>query len=147
VSTHHNSISLRDCREDDLPFLISLRDETMRPHILQSGIPFDRDREFQRVLYRLDCARIIIRNGTRIGLLKVVRDANPWELVQIQVAPEYQRCGIGSMLLTDLLAEARAAGVGVELIVLKQNPAKQLYERLGFCVTGTDDRIYRMRCP
>ena len=140
-----DGVTLRDYREGDLPFLISLRYETMRPHILQSGNTFDDERELPRVLDRLDCARIITKNGERIGLFKVVRDVDPWDLAQIQVAPGHQRCGIGNTLLTQLLEEARAANVGVQLVVLKLNPARRLYERLGFRMIGTEEFVHRMR--
>jgi ribosomal protein S18 acetylase RimI-like enzyme len=140
-----DGVTLRNYCEGDLPFLISLRYETMGPHILQSGNTFDDERELARVLDRLDCARIITKNGEPIGLFTVVRDVDPWDLAQIQVAPRHQRCGIGRTLLTHLLEEARAANVGVALVVLKLNPARQLYERLGFRIVGTEEFVYRMR--
>lgn len=102
--------------------------------------------ELQPVLDRLDCARIITMDGEPGGHLKVIRDADPWELAQIQIAPDHHSCGIGSTLLTHLLADARAAHAGVELVVLKLNPAKHLYERLGFRITDTEEFVYRMRC-
>jgi hypothetical protein len=40
-----DGVTLRDYSEGDLPFLISLRYETMRPHVLQSGNTFDDERE------------------------------------------------------------------------------------------------------
>ena len=140
-----NGVTLRDYDESDFPFLVWLRRETMGPHILQSGNTFEPDRELQRVLYRLDCARIVMKNGERVGHLKVVRDRDPWELAQIQIAPAHQRCGIGKSLLARLLEDARSANVGIELVVLKLNPAKHLYERLGFHIVDEEDFVYRMR--
>ena len=54
----------------------------------------------------------------------------------IAVLPDALGQGIGSQLLTQLLAEARALHPGIVLSVRAQNPAKQLYERLGFTVVA-----------
>lgn len=67
-----------------------------------------------------------------------------WELVQIQIAPAWQGAGIGSHLVRALLEQARQAGAVVRLSVLKANPARQLYERLGFAVVAELDHAYEM---
>ena len=36
-------------------------------------------------------------------------------------------------------------GKNIELTVLKDNPAKNLYERLGFIITGEDEHEYFMQ--
>jgi ribosomal protein S18 acetylase RimI-like enzyme len=44
-----------------------------------------------------------------------------------------------------LIGEATRAGQAVTLGVVKSNPAKRLYERLGFRVTHEDGRKFYMR--
>ncbi|HTP25131.1 MAG TPA: GNAT family N-acetyltransferase [Anaeromyxobacteraceae bacterium] len=137
-------ITLRKYREADWPFLVSLRRETMRQHLVNSGVVIDEAKDLERVKYRLDCAEIIGIEGRDIGLLKVCRDGDPWELVQIQLAPGHQGTGIGRRLIEAVLSDAREAGVGVKLTVLKANPAKRLYERLGFRVVATTQSSFEM---
>ena len=48
-------------------------------------------------------------------------------------------------MLEGVIADARKAGVDVVLSVLKANPARSLYERLGFLVEGEDSHEYFMR--
>jgi ribosomal protein S18 acetylase RimI-like enzyme len=84
-------------------------------------------------------------SGEDIGLLKVARDVDPWELIQIQLLPKYQRQGLGKSLLDAILIEAKAARRSVILRVLRTNPAQRLYERLGFRVIGQNDSAYQMR--
>ena len=55
--------------------------------------------------------------------------------MRIYILPEHQSRGIGTHLVSELLAGARAAGLAVRLRVLKGNPARRLYEKLGFTVT------------
>jgi len=78
-------------------------------------------------------------------MIKVVRAATEWEVVQLQVAPAHQKRGIGSLLLRRLCAEARDAGADLTLSVLKSNPALRLYVRQGFSVVGESSGAYKMR--
>ena len=139
-----SEVQLRPREERDLAFLVSLRAITMYPHILRSGRVIDETTEFERVAHRLDCAQIIMSRGLDIGLWKVVRDTNPWELCQIQILPDYQGTGIGSKLIKGLLDEAQTAHIAVTLIVLKCSPALRLYERHGFRVEAVKESVYEM---
>jgi ribosomal protein S18 acetylase RimI-like enzyme len=47
--------------------------------------------------------------------------------------------------LSKLLATWRPTGKKIVLRVLKNNPARQLYERLGFSVIAESDVVFRMR--
>jgi ribosomal protein S18 acetylase RimI-like enzyme len=62
----------------------------------------------------------------------------------IEIAPEYQGRGIGTAITNGIIAEARRDGLSVTLRVLKVNPARHLYERLGFIVIKEDETHYYM---
>jgi ribosomal protein S18 acetylase RimI-like enzyme len=47
-------------------------------------------------------------------------------------------------ILEKLLADAAQARVSVSLSVLRTNPARKLYERLGFRIVGQNDHAYDM---
>jgi ribosomal protein S18 acetylase RimI-like enzyme len=49
------------------------------------------------------------------------------------------------LVLSRILAAAAAKGKPVELSVLKNNPARRLYDRLGFAVVTEDEMKYYMR--
>ena len=126
------AILLRAATEDDIPFLLALRRETMSAHLAASGVDVSEADHLQRVRAAFDCASIVLHAGQPAGLLKVVRQEKEWELVQIQLAPSVQGRGWGTLLLRSVIAQARSAHVSLRLSVLKTNPAKRLYERLGF---------------
>ena len=63
----------------------------------------------------------------------------------IEVLPEYQNQGVGTALIKSILDEAHPTGQPVGLQVLKVNPARSLYERLGFLTTGETATHYMMR--
>lgn len=54
----------------------------------------------------------------------------------IAVLPEYLGYGVGTMLLQHLLEVAKQSYPRVVLSVRATNPAKRLYDRMGFVVTG-----------
>jgi GNAT superfamily N-acetyltransferase len=80
-------------------------------------------------------------NGDQIGVagaeLLMLRGAflpkNTLHISVLYVFPEFRGCGVGGKLLTTLLDWGRDEGIEeCGLNVLSKNPAKSLYERLGF---------------
>lgn len=138
-------LSRRPATEADIPFLLALRRETMDGHLAASGIATDDASRRTRVMHAFDCAELLLGDGVPVGLLKLRRLPHEWEIVQIQLAPALQGRGIGRSLLREILADATRAGVSVSLTVLKANPAKRLYEELGFEVSGEDAHEFHMR--
>jgi ribosomal protein S18 acetylase RimI-like enzyme len=139
-----NSLRFRPATEADIPFLLELRRQTMSAHQLASGVATSEEERLRRVKAAFHCAQVVMQADQPIGLLKVVRGGHQWELVQIQLAPAVQGKGIGTLLLNSLLGEARAAGASVHLSVLKANPARRLYERLGFAIVAEKESSYEM---
>lgn len=71
-------------------------------------------------------------NGAPAGRFYVHRSENEIRLVDVALLPEYRRSGIGTGLIKGLLAEAESRRVPVTIHVEVFNPARTLYERLGF---------------
>lgn len=134
----------RPATHDDIPFLLALRQQTMDAHLLASGVDISDVYHLERVTYRLDCAQILMENGLPVGLLKVDRGPNEWEILQIQLVPGMQGAGAGRLILEDVISEAASARVGVRLSVLKANPARRLYASLGFKMVGESTHEYLM---
>ncbi|HEY4254527.1 MAG TPA: GNAT family N-acetyltransferase [Roseomonas sp.] len=133
-------ITLRPALPSDEPFLLELRTITMSEHLERIGGPTTEEAHLQRVRHRYEDANIICSGETRLGLLKLHRGAAEWHLVQIQVLPSHQGQGLGRQVIQAVLDDARRNRLPVRLSVLHGNPARQLYERLGFRPTGEDDR-------
>ena len=140
-----NRVVLRAATEQDIGFLLSLRQVTMGPHFEASGIVQDEQSTLDRVLDEFGSATIIENEGSPIGLFKAVRRGQPWKLLQVQLLPEWQGQGVGTGLIKDLLSQAAHARAQVELHVLKVNVARRLYKRLGFKVIGEGPSAFIMR--
>ena len=63
----------------------------------------------------------------------------------IFLRPEFQGLGVGSALLAQEADRARSVNKHLVLKVIKINPAKRLYDRLGFKVVKEDDVTYHMQ--
>ncbi|RYE81586.1 MAG: GNAT family N-acetyltransferase [Oxalobacteraceae bacterium] len=116
----------------------------MDQHLAASGITFDEAEHLARVMYRFESSELLLIGNEAVGLLKLVREGQAWELIQVQLVPKLQRLGLGAGLLREVIAEAEVAGATLSLSVLKENPARSLYERLGFVVEGEDSHEYIM---
>jgi ribosomal protein S18 acetylase RimI-like enzyme len=71
-------------------------------------------------------------DGAAIGRITTVRRQQAIHVVDIALLPPWQRLGHGAALLRAVQDEAALDGCGVELQVQLDNPAHQLYQRLGF---------------
>ena len=76
--------------------------------------------------------RIIVGPLGAIGRVCTHRSRSEIRLVDIALLPLYRGCGIGGRCLRSLLTEAAAARQAVTAHVARDNPARRLYERLGF---------------
>ena len=138
--------ALRDATEADRDWLYALLRASMGDYVVQTW--GDWDEAFQRSRFddhftTVD-QRIIVVDGVDAGVLIVHREATRLVLEEIQLLPEYQARGVGTAVLRDLMAEAASAAVPVELQVLKVNPARALYERLGFALASETDTHHLM---
>jgi ribosomal protein S18 acetylase RimI-like enzyme len=142
---HQAEITFRPANLEDMPFLLELRQETMNPHLVASGLIPSMEEHVRRILFRFDCAQIIELAGDAIGLLKIARDGAEWHLIQVQLKPAWQGQGLGAQLIQSVINEARNTGASLSLNVLKANPALRLYERLGFLVVEEAAHAYKMQ--
>jgi ribosomal protein S18 acetylase RimI-like enzyme len=71
--------------------------------------------------------------GCCVGMLQLFEHVDGFEIGEIQLLPAQQRRGLGTRLLRDLQARARAQQRTLRLnVALKNASARRLYERLGF---------------
>jgi ribosomal protein S18 acetylase RimI-like enzyme len=140
--------TFRPAVEKDYPWLWALKRETMRPYVEQMWGGWDdfTQEEFFRRNFVPANVRVIVVDGGDVGLLQVEREPGVLFLANLQIAPKFQNRGLGTKIVRRVMEEARAAGLPVRLQVLKSNePARRLYERLGFEVTEEGGMHDQMR--
>lgn len=143
TSTSH--VRLRAAVDADIPFLVTLRKLAMGPHRTAAGIPEDDEQVHAMVRKDFSSASVILHQNLPIGLFKATQASSPRSIPQVQLLPEWQRKGIGTELVSRFVADALAQGEAVELSVLKVNPARCMYERLGFKVVSEGTHGFTLR--
>jgi GNAT superfamily N-acetyltransferase len=89
--------------------------------------------------------RIISVGSSDVGWLQTDRRDGVLFVAQLFVDLPFQRQGIGTTVMNQLIAEAARFNQAVTLAVVKINPAVRLYQRLGFHTTHEDDRKFYMQ--
>jgi ribosomal protein S18 acetylase RimI-like enzyme len=141
-------MTLRPCNAHDTEFLFRVY-ASSREREMSAVIDWDSGQKeaFLRDQFRLQHhhyqthypnARydVIERNGEAVGRFYVERMRNEIRIMDIALLPEHRGQGIGRALLEEVLEEATRVGKFVSLHVEDDNPAKRLYERMGFVVAG-----------
>jgi ribosomal protein S18 acetylase RimI-like enzyme len=139
------NIGLRPATSDDFAYCAKLYFAAMDATIRALGLDIDKHAAGFRERWSAAETRIIMRDGADIGWLQAAEERDALFLKQLFVDAPLQRRGIGTQVTHRLIDEAARAGRAMTLGVVKTNPARRLYERLGFKVTHEDERKLYMR--
>lgn len=149
-------LEFRPETEEDVPFLCllyaSMRWEELAP-VTQWGdgqkLAFLEQQFFAQRTHYLGAYGggghflVVERGGQPIGRLYLFRNSRDIRVVDIGLLPEFRNHGCGTALLDALFAEARTSERTVSVHVEIFNPARRLYERLGFREAG-EEGPYRL---
>lgn len=142
-------VELRPVTDDDADFLYRLNEAAMRVYAEQTFGQWDET--VQRRIFAEGWSpattRIVVVDGQDIGMLQVFRREAEVHLSNVRLLPAYQGKGVGTRLISDVLQDAHGRGQPVTLSVFKVNPARRLYERLGFVLVSEDEQRYHMVAP
>jgi ribosomal protein S18 acetylase RimI-like enzyme len=149
---------LRPVADDDREFLVELYGSVRELEL--AHVPWDRDtrRAFvehqfgaQDAHYRQNypgtTLDVIEVGGEPAGRLYVHRGPSDIRIMDIALAPAFRERGIGTNLLRALVAEAQESGRKLSIHVESHNPARRLYERLGFHPAGEHGVYVLMERP
>ncbi|WP_084250329.1 GNAT family N-acetyltransferase [Sphingomonas mali] len=147
--------SLRPETDDDLPFLMQLFASTRADELALVPWSEEQKRAFliqqfsaQRKHYRSFLADtrydVLERDGVPVGRLYLNERRTRAHIVDIALMPGSRANGIGTAIITALQDYARARGKGVDIFVERTNPARSLYNRMGFNVIREEDIYLEM---
>ena len=138
-------VTLRPAHSDDFGFCSRLYFAGMEETIRQLKLDMAAQTRTLREGWDATEVRIITCDGADIGWLQSSIQDSALYLEQIFIDAACQRRGIGTEIIQGLIDQATRASQPVTLGVVKTNPARNLYERLGFRITHEDDRKFYMR--
>lgn len=120
----------------------------LEPAVLEALVAMQftaQDRSFRERFTQADFDLVIV-DSLPAGRLYVDRSGESMHVIDITLAPEHRRRGIGTQLLRELIDQAHSSGRPVTLNVARGNHALALYQRLGFSVTAEDDVYLTLEC-
>jgi len=145
-------VSLRPVEASDDAFLLELYEGTRAEELAEVPLTPEQKHAFlalqfeaqQRAYHAYEGAtfNVIVEDGEPIGRLYVARWAAEIRIMDVVMLPSHRNRGIGSQLIRDLQGEAAASGRPLTIHVERFNPARQLYERLGFTLAAERDHVY-----
>jgi ribosomal protein S18 acetylase RimI-like enzyme len=149
------SIALRPATDDDRELLLDVYASTRADELAPVPWTAEQKRAFLRQQFdaqdrwwRLqypDCSfQVIEIDGRAAGRLYVDRRPSEIRLVDIALLPELRGRGAGTRLIVALQREAEASGRTLTIHVERFNPARALYDRLGFREIGEAGDVYRL---
>jgi len=149
------AVTLRPQTGQDDEFLLALYASTRLAEMEQLDWSAQRKDEFLAMQFRAQTLHydeyypdaqlaIIELDAVPIGRLYVDRREREIEIIDIALVPSMRGRGIGKHLLAELLDEGRATARRVRIYVEHFNPARGLYDRLGFRQIGTNGVYHEM---
>lgn len=150
------ALRLRPATSEDEPFLLNLFATTRSDELAFMNVDENQKRAFIAMQFNAQSQQylmsypdanhsIILWDEVPIGRLIVDRGEREFKLVDIALLPAHRSAGIGTHLIEELLLEATAARKPVRLNVWHSNPARNLYQRMGFSPVN-DDGVYSEMC-
>ncbi|MFC0269283.1 GNAT family N-acetyltransferase [Kushneria aurantia] len=124
----------------DLRFAQRLVEETMSPYWQKRRMMFSR-RLFREQWLRLETA-IVIREGRDVGLIAWDSVEDIHYLRELHLVDGWRGRGVGDRVLREWIARQEALGASrMRLKVFAENPARRLYERVGFEVVQNSGEV------
>ena len=140
--------TFRDCTLEDFDFLFDLKKQNFKWYVDKIwGWRDDEQKERLKndLKDHLSHKKIILIDGCPAGVYACdITENGGFFINEISLLNEYQGKGIGRNILKKKLEENRKNNIRRILQVFKDNPAKRLYERLGFKIYGETETHYQM---
>ena len=139
-------VELRQAIQKDRNFLYKLKKKTLKEYIQKTwGWDEEWQKDYHIQNFKPELLKIIIKSGKKIGCFSIIEEEDRFFLSVIEILPKYQKQGIGTGLITELLSKARKRNKSVYLQVLRHNErAQKLYKNLGFSRVSDTDTHYKM---
>jgi ribosomal protein S18 acetylase RimI-like enzyme len=137
------SYQLRPAAMRDYRFIYCLRRSTLQCYLDEIALPpAEQGPFYARFDYTRHC--LVYLEETPVGALSVLERDDGLHLANLHLLPAYQGRGLGTALVRGVQARAVASRQRLTTQVLKVNPARAFYERLGFQIDGDLGLRHRM---
>jgi len=143
------SIELVEAQESDRAFFVSVHHAAYRS-VIEAMFGWDAELQVEYANTAFDSKNIhlICLDGVRVGVVGFdFRPDHVW-LKQLFILPDYQRNGVGSFTVSQIIGIARTAKKALRLQTLKSNSgAVKFYQKLGFELEDETEVHWKLLLP
>ncbi|HEY2911838.1 MAG TPA: GNAT family N-acetyltransferase [Candidatus Angelobacter sp.] len=136
-------ITLRPVQDSDNELLLKIYGSSREQEMAQVPWTPEQKQQFVRMQWEAQknhyaaqhphaTHEIICLESGAAGRLYLDRSGEKFHILDITLLPEHRNGGAGSILLGQIMAEAKQAGKPVSIYVETFNPSLRLFQRLGF---------------
>ncbi len=144
------SIKLIPYKDEDYEFVYEVKKNAYKKYVEEcwgAWVEEDQRKYFEKFIETVKGnAFIILCGDTKIGFYNgELLENGYYEVGNICIIPEYQRQGIGTKILKDILEKYKNYDIVIQYF--KQNPVGNLYKKLGFVPDKEKEFHYTMVKP
>ena len=128
-----NFVEFESAAPEHADELVRIRISAMRESLASLG-RFDPERARERFLsgFSSEHTRFIIFHGARVGFVVVKPEQGSLKLDHLYIEPEFQRQGIGGLVLQSIFTVADEHELPITVTALRDSDSNQFYQRHGF---------------
>ena len=134
--------TLRDCLMSDAKFILKLKELGMKWYIEKLygwNVDVQMEKTIAELGENLNNMKIIVAEGKDIGVTTFTEYDDYFQVGLIVLHPDFQNKGIASQIIKNYIEIAKNKRKRIIIKTFKENPAQNLYKRLGFQVYETDN--------
>jgi len=141
------NIEYRNCKYSDVDFILKLKELCFKWYIeviYGWDINIQRKKTIEELDEYIDNMRIIKLDNKDIGVTTFYEKEGTYVVGLIIIHPDYQNKGIATNIIKEYINVAKNENKRIIIKTYKKNPAKRLYERLGFKLYNEDETHVHM---
>ena len=141
------NISFRNCKYNDVEFILKLKELCFKWYIeiiYGWDINIQREKTINELDDHINDMRIITLDNKDIGITTFYEENDIYVVGMIAIHPNYQNNGIATNIINNYIKTAQNEKKKIIIKTYKENPARKLYERLGFKIYNEDNTHVHM---
>ena len=135
------NIEFRNCEYSDVDFILKLKELCFKWYIeiiYGWDINIQREKTIEELDEHINDMKVITLDNKDIGITSFYEEEGLYVVGMIMIHPNYQNKGIATNIINEYIKIAKKDNKRIILKTYKENPARKLYERLGFKLYNED---------
>ena len=135
------NIEFRNCEYSDVDFILKLKELCFKWYIeiiYGWDINIQREKTIEELDEHINDMKVITLDNKDIGVTTFYEEEGLYVVGMIMIHQNYQNQGIATNIINEYIKIAKEDNKRIILKTYKENPARKLYERLGFKLYNED---------